>query len=112
MITNEELMERIEAAIKDYRGDIQYLNEAVGMIVVGRLLGWEHQRMVVPRKCWTFATQLFGDPKSPTLMPKRGKYWQKSRALYLADKFDGYLNILKRSVSLSEQEKDERKMMI
>lgn len=112
MITDQELLAKIEEIVKNYKGDVQYLNEAVGMIVVGRLVGWEHQRMVVPRKCWTFATQLFGDPKSPDLMPKRGKYSYKSRALYLADKFDGYLNIIKRSVPLSAEDRNEKSMMV
>jgi hypothetical protein len=100
MITDEELLQRIENIIREYKGDISYLNEAIGIVVVGRLIGWEHQRLVSSRPAWTFTTKLFGDPKAPDLMPKRGRYSYKSFALELSDKIGGYLDILKGKKSL------------
>lgn len=112
MITDAELMKKIEEIVETYKGDITYLNEAVGMVVVGRLMGWEHQRMVTSRKCWTFATKLFQmDMKDPNLMPKRGKFAFRSRALALADKFGGYLAYIKGSISLPPEVRAERKII-
>ncbi len=112
MISDPELLKLIDEKVTGYKGDITYLNEAVGMVVVGRLIGWEHQRMVTSRKCWTFATKLFGmDMKSPELMPKRGKLAKQSGALAIADSIGGYLAYIKGTVTLSPKERAERKTM-
>lgn len=63
------------------------------MVVVGRLVGWEHQRLVTSRACWSFAIRLFGDPKE--LMPRRGRYSYKSRALALVDSVGGFWDVVK-----------------
>jgi hypothetical protein len=106
MITDEELMQKIEKAVSEYKGDISYLNEAVGMIVVGRLMGWEHQRLVTPRATWYFALKLFGDVKSPDFMPRRGRLAYKSCALQLIDRVGDYWGVVTgKKSALSLQEK-------
>lgn len=108
MITDEELLHRIEDTIREYKGDISYLNEAVGMIVVGRLMGWEHQRLVTSRSAWSFASKLFGDPKSPDFMPRRGRLAYKSCALHLIDKIGDYWGVVSgRRPALSLREKKQ-----
>jgi len=109
-IDDAELMLKIEEIVSNYKGDITYLNEAVGIVVVGRFVGWEHQRLVSSRACWSFAIKLFGDPKSESLMPRRGRYAYKSRALALADAVGGFWDIVKgkkQAIPLRE-----RKMMV
>lgn len=103
MITEEELMIKIEEATKDYKGDISHLYEAVGMIVVGRLFGWRVMRLVSARRTWADATKLFGDPKM--LMREREKYWQKSLGLKAVDLMGDYWEVIKRHKSMPIQEK-------
>lgn len=109
-LTDEELHAHILHVIENYKGDGSLLNEAVGLILVGRIMGWEHQRIVSTRVVWTFCTKVFGDPKR--LMPKRTAIGQrKSTALHIVDKLDaagelmkGYLDVVTRKVSIPKAE--------
>lgn len=93
LMTDEELMIKIDEVTKDFRGQIDDLYAVVGMIVVGRLLGWRVMRLVSPRRTWSNATKLFGDPK--TLMLERGKYAHKSVGLAIADKLGDYWAVIR-----------------
>jgi hypothetical protein len=95
MINDEELMARIETALSEYSGQVDDFYSAVGMIVVGRLLGWRVMRLVAPIRIWSVAIKTFGDPK--LLMPDRGKYAYKSVGLLLADKLGGYWDMIRGS---------------
>lgn len=103
IISNEELMARIEEVTKDFHGQIDHLYEAVGMIVIGRLFGWKVMRLASSRRCWTTATSLFGDPK--LLMREREKYAYKSFGLAVVDKVGDYWEVIKghRKVSMDER---------
>jgi hypothetical protein len=93
MITDKELMIKIEDVTKEYSGLIDHLYEAVGMIVVGRLFGWRVMRLVSSRRCWSLASEIFGDPKE--LMPERGRYAHKSYGLRIVDAVGGYWDFIK-----------------
>lgn len=95
MINDEELMAKIEIALSEYSGQVDDFYSAVGMIVVGRLLGWRVMRLVAPSRIWSVAIKIFGDPK--LLMPDRGKYAHKSVGLLLADKLGGYWDMIRGS---------------
>lgn len=105
-LTDEELYTHINHCIESYKGDTSQMNEAVGLLVVGRVMGWEHQRIVSTRASWTFCTKVFGDPKR--FMPKRTVIGQrKSVALHVVDKLSaagqtvrGYLDIVQRKISV------------
>lgn len=83
LISDEELLQKIDQVCGEFHGQIDHLYEAVGMIVIGRLFGWEVMRLTSSRRCWTTATKIFGDPK--TLMRSRGKYASRSWGLKIAD---------------------------
>jgi hypothetical protein len=83
MMTDEELMIKIDEVTKTYVGQLDYLYESIGMVVTGRLLGWRVMRLVSSGRCWKLATNLFGDPK--LIMPERGKYYNKSLGLKIID---------------------------
>jgi hypothetical protein len=103
MITDEELMKKIEEVTKDFHGDITHLSEAVGMIVQGRLFGWRVMRLVSSRRCWTFATKLFGDPK--LLMLERGKYYHKSLGMKIIDATGDYWEYIKGHKSITQEDR-------
>lgn len=94
MITDEELMIQIEEVTKDFHGQLDYLYETVGMILLGRLMGWRVMRLVSSRRCWKMAADLFGDPK--LIMPERGKYYKKSIGLAIIDKTGDYWDYIKK----------------
>jgi hypothetical protein len=102
MITDEELIQKIERISTDYHGQIDDLYEAIGMIISGRLFGWRVMRLASSRSCWTLATKLFGDPK--LLMPERGTLAYKSFGLKVCDKAGEYWEVVKRHTPVPTQE--------
>jgi hypothetical protein len=94
IMTNEQLMQKIDDVTNGYKGQIDHLYEAVGMIVIGRLVGWRVMRLVSSRRCWALANDLFGDPKK--LMDEKGKYYKKSVALRIIDRVGGYWDHIKK----------------
>lgn len=109
MITDEELLKKIEDVTKNYSGRIDYLQDAIGLIFVGRIMGWEVVRLTSPRRSWSLATKLFGDPK--TLMPRRTEFSSKSIGLKIADKLDAYWDLIKGKQSRDVFEGDQRKLL-
>ena len=116
-MSDEELLAHIKHCVENYKGDISYMNEAVGLLIVGRIMGYEHQRIVSSRAAWTFTTKVFGDPKNPQFMPKRTETGvKKSAALMAVDKLtaagqllNGYLDVVKGKYTL---DKTERKSVV
>lgn len=93
MITDEELMKKVQKISTEYHGQIDDLYEVVGLIITGRLFGWRVMRLASSRSCWTLATKLFGDPK--LLMPERGTLAYKSFGLKFCDKAGEYWEVIK-----------------
>lgn len=93
MMTDQELMIKIEDLLKNYQGSGEDLYKAVGMVVVGRFMGSRAIRLIVPRRVWSLSTKLFGDLTH--IMPERGKYAGKSVGLAIADKLGGYWDFIK-----------------
>jgi hypothetical protein len=109
MITDEELIVKIEEVTKDFSGQLDHLYEAIGMIMSGRLLGWRVMRIVSSRRCWMMASKLFGDPK--LLMPERGKYYYKSVGMKIIDTAGDYMEFIRGTVSRDDLPLHQRKML-
>jgi hypothetical protein len=118
MITEEELsknlvpheLEKLIAHVAyNYRGLAGGLYESVGILVVGRLLGWRVTRLVSSRSAWEKATALFGDLK--VLMPERGKLAYKSLGLETLDKIGGYWDFISGRGSREGVSPDARKTL-
>lgn len=107
--TDEELMTKIENALKEYQGPADNFYEAVGMVVVGRLTGWRVMRLVSSRRCWSMATRIFGDPKE--WMPKDGDYGYKSLGLKIAERLGGYWDFVSGKKARDLLPLEDRKMM-
>ena len=84
----KELMEKIELVSTEFTGQLDDLQAAVGMIVIGRLFGWHVMRLVSSRRHWQVACKLFGDLK--VLLPERGVLAKKSLGLTIVDKAGDY----------------------
>jgi hypothetical protein len=105
-MTDDEFLAHIEHCIDQYKGDISYMNEAVGLLVVSRYMGWRHSRLVSSEKAWAFALKVFGDPKSEQFAPDRTPMGdRKSVALMVTDKIGGFLAVLKRKVAFPMEDR-------
>jgi len=105
MITDAELMAKIDEVSGAFVGQIDDLYKVVGMIVVGRLYGWRVMRLITSGPLWKSAFKLFGDPKE--LMPQRGKYSHKSIGLRVVDEIGGYWDVIKGIVRVKSELKKE-----
>jgi len=88
MITENEMNEKIEKVSTEFTGQLDDLQAAVGMLVVGRLYGWRVMRLVGSRRHWMLSCKLFGDLKE--LLPERGVLAHKSVGLMVVDKAGDY----------------------
>lgn len=105
MITDEELLTKIDHVSGEFKGQLDDLYKIVGMIVMGRLFGWRVVRLASTRGLWTKANRYFGDIKE--LMPERGKYAHKSVGLKIADELGEFRNIVIGVVSVPAQNKNQ-----
>lgn len=107
MMNDEELMKKIDEVCEDYSGFANDLYMIVGMVVVGRRLGWRVVRLTVSSGVWARANKAFGDIK--LLMPERTEYTRKSIGLAMVDKMGSYWEVIRGSISvpLSERRKLE-----
>lgn len=78
MISEHELSAKIEQVTKDYKGQLDHLQAAIGLMMIGRVMGWRVVRLVCSRSAWTDANNLFGDVK--TLLPAETEFSDKSMA--------------------------------
>lgn len=93
MMTDEQFNAKVEDLLKGFTGQLDQFYEAVGMVYMGRLMGWRVMRLVASRRCWALSVELFGDLK--TELPERGAYAYKSVGLKIVDEIGGYWKIVK-----------------
>lgn len=103
MITDEELNAKIIQVCDDFIGQLDDLYAVVGMIVVGRRYGWRVMRLISPRRHWTLASNLFGDPKY--LMPKKGDCYSKSLGCRIIDETGKYWEYIRGHMPLSQYDR-------
>jgi hypothetical protein len=89
------LLKRIDEVTDNFTGRLDDFYTVVGMVVVGRLIGWRAIRLVSSRRVWAMACKLFGDLKTGEIIPERGVYARKSVGLAIVDKVGGYWDIVK-----------------
>lgn len=98
-----EIQKMIFDASANYRGQMDDLYQAVGMLVVGRFYGWRVMRIAGTHANWKTANAIFGDLK--TLMKEREEFSHRSLGLDLADQVGKYWEIVRGVVKIPQQEK-------
>lgn len=108
MISDEELLKKIDDVCASFVGQIDDLDVAIGMLISGRLYGWRVIRLVHSNRHWNFACKLFGDLKE--ILPERGILANKSVGLALIDKTSDYWDVIRGDVSRDFLPLHRRKM--
>lgn len=91
-LTDEEMMIKIDDVIANFKGQLDDLQAAVGMVMIGRLYGWRVVRLISSNRHWRFACETFGDLKE--FLPERGVYAHKSVGLKVVDATGDYWNLI------------------
>jgi hypothetical protein len=110
MITEEEMIKKIDDVSANYTGYLDDLTQIVGMVVIGRRYGWRVIRLVNSRRHWALACKHFGDLK--ILLPERGDLTRKSIGLAIIDAIGGYWDIIRGSVNRHELPMHDRKRVV
>jgi hypothetical protein len=111
MISDEELLSRIEDIVTNYEGRLDYLNEAIGIIVVGRLMGRDVQQLVSSKRAWSLVKQLFPEGLDD-IMRRRERLAKKSVGLKVLDTAKDYWNFINGNHSRDDLPNEERKMLV
>lgn len=105
-ITDEQLMLKIRGVLEKFDGDSDDLTAAIGLVVLGHLMGWRFARFVLSRKAWGLATKLFGDLK--LFLPSETKYSKKSYGLRMIEtltEFWAYVKGTKDAMPLKDKKR-------
>jgi hypothetical protein len=108
MITEQEMIEKINQVSADFVGQLDDLQAAVGMLAVGRLYGWRVTRLISSKRHWTLACRLFGDLKD--LLPEEGELAHKSVGLAVINKAGGYWDFVSGRGNRDDLPLHDRKM--
>lgn len=93
-MTLEDFDKLLEAVIKDYSGNGDYLLSAVGAYFVGRFLGWRVLRLMCSSKSYARHQRILGIDFKERL-PDRGAYSYKSLALAMLDKASDFWRVVR-----------------
>ena len=104
---DKELFKKIDEVSAKFVGQLDDLQAAVGMVVVGRLYGWRVIRLISSKRQWKFTCSLFGDLKE--ILPERPELSQKSVGLAIVDKAGDYWDVIKGNASRDHLPLHERK---
>lgn len=86
----------IENTIDNYQGDGNALAHAIGYLVLGRYVGWRVIRIICSKDTCAKHQKILGiDFKE--VLPERGHFARKSRALSFLDKAGGFWDYVRRS---------------
>lgn len=109
IMNDQELMKKIDEVSEAFHGQIDDLQAAVGLVMVGRVYGWRVIRLASSRRHWMVACKLFGDLKE--ILPERTAFSDKSLALRVVDKAGDYWDFVAGNVSRDTLPLHERKML-
>ena len=109
-MTDIELFLKIDQVTENYTGQLDDLNAVVGLFITGRLYGWKVQRIALPRRIWTLAIKLIGDPKE--ILPEYGVYSDKSLALQIVKNTGKYWEIVMGAVRSADISSQQRKAIL
>lgn len=104
-----ELVVEVEKVTKTFQGQLDHLYEAVGMMLLGRLMGWRVMRLVSSKRCWKMAVNLFDDPRK--WMDEKGEYYTKSVGMRIFDTAKEYWDFIAGNVNRDDMPLHKRKMI-
>ena len=83
----------IKSLIENYKGDAPILGNAIGMMILGRHVGWRVIRMIYSTETYIKYERILGI-ELKTIIPERGEFAYKSLGLAIIDAIGGYWNFV------------------
>lgn len=101
MMTDAELLAVIEKALDGYKGQVGVIEQAVGVLVLGRLLGWRVMYLVHGGQTLNRYQDILG-VKFRDVLPDTGRAAQKSVAWRIVSGVGKFWDVVKRRLVLPE----------
>lgn len=79
-MSDKQLVEIIDKAIKDFHGNAERLSNAIGYLMIGRQVGWRVLYLMHDRKTIKEYEKILGIEDSKTFFPETGPLAKKSMA--------------------------------
>ena len=93
--------DHIRGVVEAYQGDATVLGNAIGALVLGRLVGWRALRVVYSNNSYSRYQKILGIQFKDVLR-ERGIYAKKSLGLSILDEVGGFWDFCRSSVGPAE----------
>lgn len=93
-MTNDELVNFLDRAVKNFKGDSGMLESAIGMLIVGRLVGWRVVVLIHDKSTIKKYEEIMGI-KIREALPEVGKLAHKSIAWNAVQKVGNFWKAVK-----------------
>lgn len=97
-MSEKELLASLDAAVKGFRGDLATLESAIGMLVVGRSLGWKVMYLIHDKKTIKKYEKILA-LNIRDVLPPEGKLAERSIAWKAAKKIGNFWKAVKGEIT-------------
>lgn len=103
-MTLDELNAHIDKVIKDYKGDIVHLSDAMGAARMGHHFGWRVLRLVISSVTYRRHQKILGlDFKE--VLPEITEYTEKSAGYMLVKRLGNFWDVVNGLVKIDKEQK-------
>jgi hypothetical protein len=104
----QELLKRVETATKDFSGIFDELESAVGMLMIGRLMGWRALLIIHNKRTIRKYEKILGGIDIREMFPEEGPMAHKSLGLELAKKIGNFWKVVSGEVPIESRRELEK----
>jgi len=107
MMTDQEFMDFSEKVIHDYKGQMDVLYSALGVLLVGRQFGWKVMRLTVSSRTYFKYQKVLGIDFKDELKPL-GDLYHKSIGFEIVNGFHDFWDVVKGKSGISIERADRK----
>jgi hypothetical protein len=103
----QELVRNLDQITKDFQGQFDELESAIGMYMIGRLLGWKVLVLIHNKRTIRKYEEILGGVDIRKIFPEEGPFAHKSLGLELAKKLGNFWKVVS-----GEQKVEDRRELV
>jgi hypothetical protein len=104
LMTAEELTNHVDEVMKNFKGDIVELSNAIGALNVGRFYGWRVLRIIISNASYRKYQRILG-LEFKTVLPETTDYSKKSAGYMLVMKAERFWDAVNNVFKIDSKEK-------
>jgi hypothetical protein len=103
----QDLIRQLDQVTKDFKGQLDELESAIGMYMVGRLVGWKVLVLIHNKRTIRKYEEILGGINIREIFPEEGPFAHKSVGLEIAKKLGNFWKVVS-----GEQKVEERRELV